>query len=68
MLVAWFPTAQEAPYTLTVRLPWLLRTSPPMDGEGLIEAIANARGVLPRHILPEAGSSCVVPPAHYRSG
>jgi histidinol-phosphate/aromatic aminotransferase/cobyric acid decarboxylase-like protein len=41
-------------------LPWLLRTSPPTDCAGLIETIAQARGVAPENILPGAGSSDLI--------
>src|SRR5262249_19608250 len=41
-------------------LPWLLRTSPPTACEGLIETIAQARGVAPENILPGAGSSDLI--------
>src|SRR5262249_2611030 len=41
-------------------LPWLLRTSPPTHCEGLIAAIARARGVAPDNILPGAGSSDLI--------
>jgi len=41
-------------------LPWLLRTSPPTACEGLVETIAETRGVRPQHILPGAGSSDLI--------
>jgi histidinol-phosphate/aromatic aminotransferase/cobyric acid decarboxylase-like protein len=41
-------------------LPWLLHTSPPTGCEGLIEAIAHARGVAPDNVLPGAGSSDLI--------
>src|SRR5205814_2328158 len=41
-------------------LPWLLRTSPPTDCAGLIEAIAQARGVTRENILPGSGSSDLI--------
>jgi histidinol-phosphate/aromatic aminotransferase/cobyric acid decarboxylase-like protein len=41
-------------------LPWLIRTSPPTQGEGLREAVAAHRGVLPENILLGAGSSDLI--------
>jgi histidinol-phosphate/aromatic aminotransferase/cobyric acid decarboxylase-like protein/N-acyl-L-homoserine lactone synthetase len=57
VLDAWFPPAPAVTRSLTEELPWLLRTSPPTDCCGLIEAISEARGVLRQNILPGAGSS-----------
>ena len=41
-------------------LPWLLRTSPPTACEGLIETIAQTRGVARENVLPGAGSSDLI--------
>jgi histidinol-phosphate/aromatic aminotransferase/cobyric acid decarboxylase-like protein len=60
VLDAWFPPAPAVVESLTTDLPWLLRTSPPTDCRGLIEAIAEARGVTPLNILPGAGSSDLI--------
>lgn len=60
VLDAWFPPAPSVTATLTEHLPWLLRTSPPTACEGLVEAIATARGVEPANILPGAGSSDII--------
>lgn len=60
VLDAWFPPAPGVLATLQEHLPWLLRTSPPTGCDGLIETIAHARGVAPRHILPGAGSSDLI--------
>lgn len=60
VLDAWFPPAPGVIAALTEHLPWLLRTSPPTGCEGLIEAIAAARGVGPENILPGAGSSDLI--------
>lgn len=57
VLDAWFPPAPAVIKALIGELPWLLRTSPPTDAGGLIEAIAEARGVTPLSVLPGAGSS-----------
>ena len=60
VLDAWFPPAPGVTDTLSAHLPWLLRTSPPTDCEGLIETIAAARGVSAENILPGAGSSDLI--------
>lgn len=60
VLDAWFPPAPGVTRTLQEHLPWLLRTSPPTDCAGLIEAIAGARGVAAENILPGAGSSDLI--------
>jgi histidinol-phosphate/aromatic aminotransferase/cobyric acid decarboxylase-like protein len=41
-------------------LPWLMRTSPPTQCEGMKLAIARARGVSAENILPGAGSSDLI--------
>ena len=60
VLDAWFPPAPGVTDTLQAHLPWLLRTSPPMDCAGLIETIAAARDVATENILPGAGSSDLI--------
>jgi histidinol-phosphate/aromatic aminotransferase/cobyric acid decarboxylase-like protein len=60
VLDAWFPPAPGVLAALQTHLPWLLRTSPPTTCEGLVGAIAEARGVAPRNILPGAGSSDLI--------
>lgn len=60
VLDAWFPPAPGVLATLHEHGSWLLRTSPPTGGEGLIETIASARGVAPDNILPGAGSSDLI--------
>ena len=60
VLDAWFPPAPGVIETLGGELPWLLRTSPPADCRGLIEAIADAQGVRTSNILPGAGSSDLI--------
>jgi histidinol-phosphate/aromatic aminotransferase/cobyric acid decarboxylase-like protein/GNAT superfamily N-acetyltransferase len=60
VLDAWFPPAPRVVAVLQEHLPWLLRTSPPADCEGLVETIAAARGVRPENILPGAGSSDLI--------
>lgn len=60
VLDAWFPPSPRAVDALQHHLPWLLRTSPPTACEGLVEAIAQARGVKPGNVLPGAGSSDLI--------
>jgi histidinol-phosphate/aromatic aminotransferase/cobyric acid decarboxylase-like protein/GNAT superfamily N-acetyltransferase len=60
VLDAWFPPSPSVLAALQENLPWLVRTSPPTDSSGLIEVIAECRGVLPQNILPGAGSSDLI--------
>src|SRR5258708_3359449 len=60
VLDAWFPPSPKALAALEEYMPWCLRTSPPAGCEGLIEAIAQARGVASQNILPGAGSSDLI--------
>jgi histidinol-phosphate/aromatic aminotransferase/cobyric acid decarboxylase-like protein/GNAT superfamily N-acetyltransferase len=60
VLDAWFPPSPRVLTALTDHLPWLLRTSPPTACEGLVHAIAEARGVAPENVLPGGGSSDLI--------
>ncbi len=60
VLDAWFPPAPEVIATLQTHLPWLLQTSPPTHGEGLMRAIAAARHVDAQHLVVGAGSSDLI--------
>jgi histidinol-phosphate/aromatic aminotransferase/cobyric acid decarboxylase-like protein/GNAT superfamily N-acetyltransferase len=60
VLDAWFPPAPGVLSALQEHLPWLLRTSPPTDCDGLVKTIAAARGVRSQNILPGAGSSDLI--------
>lgn len=60
VLDAWFPPAPAVLESLRAELPWLLRTSPPTACSGLVNAIAEARGVSAANILPGAGSSDLI--------
>ncbi|MEZ5303107.1 MAG: histidinol-phosphate transaminase [Verrucomicrobiales bacterium] len=60
VLDAWFDPAPSVLSSIGDALPWALRTSPPTDCGGLIEAIASARGVPRESVLPGAGSSDLI--------
>jgi len=60
VLDAWFPPSPRVTAALAEHLPWLLRTSPPTAGEGLVQTIAETRGVAMESILPGAGSSALI--------
>lgn len=60
VLDAWFPPSPEVSDLLSRHLGWVLRTSPPTTGEGLINRIAETRGVPAESILPGAGSSSII--------
>ena len=60
VLDAWFPPSPKVVAALQKDLPWLLQTSPPTGCEGMISAIARARGISLDCILPAAGSSDLI--------
>jgi histidinol-phosphate/aromatic aminotransferase/cobyric acid decarboxylase-like protein len=60
VLDAWFAPSPKVLGALQEHLPWLLRTSPPTNSEGLVEAIARVRGIQPENILVGAGSSDLI--------
>ena len=60
VLDAWFPPAPAVVESLRLHLPWLMRTSPPTCCEGLVAAIAAARGIPESCVLPGAGSSDLI--------
>lgn len=60
VLDAWFPPSPKVLTTLTNNLSWLLKTSPPTHAEGLIEIIADTRGINSSSILTGAGSSNLI--------
>ena len=60
VLDAWFPPAPGVLAALQEHLPWLIRTSPPTACGGLIDALADARGVPSASLLPGAGSSDLI--------
>jgi histidinol-phosphate/aromatic aminotransferase/cobyric acid decarboxylase-like protein len=60
VLDAWFPPSPKVLDAMHDHLPWLMRTSPPTQCEGMKAAIARARGVSEDNILPGAGSSDLI--------
>jgi len=60
VLDAWFPPAPAVLAELRRHFDWLVRTSPPTAARGMVEAIAQARGVEPACLLPGAGSSALI--------
>ncbi len=60
VLDAWFPPSPKVIAALTEDLPWLLRTSPPTNCEGLARVIARTRGFPVACALPGAGSSDLI--------
>lgn len=47
VLDAWFPPCPESQKAISENLEWIMRTSPPNHAEGLVQAIAENRGVAP---------------------
>jgi histidinol-phosphate/aromatic aminotransferase/cobyric acid decarboxylase-like protein/N-acyl-L-homoserine lactone synthetase len=60
VLDAWFPPSPKVIDSFQNHLPWLLQTSPPTYCKGLIQTIAEVRGITPGNILPGAGSSDLI--------
>lgn len=46
--------------SVSEHLPWLLKTSPPVDGNGLIQTIVHKRGIPEDSIVLGAGSSSLI--------
>jgi histidinol-phosphate/aromatic aminotransferase/cobyric acid decarboxylase-like protein len=60
VLDAWFDPSPRVLAALREYLPFLLRTSPPTHAEGLVETIAEVRGLDAASIVPGAGSSSLI--------
>lgn len=60
VLDAWFPPSPRVIAQLQDALPWIVRTSPPTNCEGLIEAIAQYRRIPASSLVPGAGSSSLI--------
>jgi histidinol-phosphate/aromatic aminotransferase/cobyric acid decarboxylase-like protein/GNAT superfamily N-acetyltransferase len=60
VLDAWYPPAPEVLAKLQEHLAWIVRTSPPTHCDGMLQAIAEARGVPAECLVPGGGSSALV--------
>jgi len=60
VLDAWFDPSPKVTEALQAYLPWILKTSPPIHAEGLIETISSHRGIPRQSILVNAGSSNLI--------
>lgn len=60
VLDAWYPPSPAAVAAIHENLEWLVRTSPPTHGEGLIEEISRSRNVKADHLVLGAGSSSLI--------
>ena len=60
VLDAWFPPSPRVVNVLQENLSWLIRTSPPAGGEGMVRAISRARGVEELCLVPGGGSSDLI--------
>ena len=60
VLDAWFPPSPRVVHQLQEYLPWIARTSPPTNCEGLVATIARCRALPPESILAGAGSSTLM--------
>jgi histidinol-phosphate/aromatic aminotransferase/cobyric acid decarboxylase-like protein len=60
VLDAWFDPAPEVLARLHEYLPFLARTSPPLHAEGLVQAIAETRGIPEECVLTGSGSSSLL--------
>ena len=60
VLDAWFPPAPDVIDEIQEHLDWVLRTSPPTDCAGFIDAVSRIRGVPGECVLPGGGSSDLI--------
>lgn len=60
VLDAWFDPSPAVLSVLRARLPWLVRSSPPVDGGLLADALARFDALPPECVLPGAGSSDLI--------
>jgi histidinol-phosphate/aromatic aminotransferase/cobyric acid decarboxylase-like protein len=60
VLDAWFDPSPRVLTTLREYLPFLIKTSPPIYAEGLVAAIAEARGIPRDFILCGGGSTALI--------
>ncbi len=60
VLDAWYPPCPAAVQAIRDHLEWIMGTSPPNHAEGLVETLAEVRGVAKEHILAAGGSSPLI--------
>lgn len=60
VLDSWFDPSLRVLERLRNNLPFLLRNSPPLHAEGMVQEIAHARGLHERSIVVGAGSSSLI--------
>ena len=60
VLDAWFDPAPGVLSELIDHLPWIVKTSPPTQAQGMIQTIATVRGLPNDSILPGGGSSDLI--------
>jgi histidinol-phosphate/aromatic aminotransferase/cobyric acid decarboxylase-like protein len=60
VLDAWFRPAPEVIARLQDHLDWIIRTSPPTQCEGMVNAVSQARNISRDCIVPAAGSSNLI--------
>jgi histidinol-phosphate/aromatic aminotransferase/cobyric acid decarboxylase-like protein len=54
---AWYDPSPRVTAKIAEYLPWLIKTSPPIHSEGLVQTIAKIRGIPERNIITGGGSS-----------
>lgn len=60
VLDAWYDPSPRVISALREHLPWLVRTSPPTHGEGLVKVISEVRGIPEDHIIVGNGTSSLM--------
>lgn len=60
VLDAWFAPSPKVIEALSKYLPWLIRTSPPTNCEGLLKRISKSRSIPEDNLLVGAGSSALI--------
>lgn len=60
ILDAWFPPSPKVIAAVGTDLAWVIRTSPPAQADGLVDAIGAARGLDPACIVPGSGLSSLI--------
>lgn len=60
ILDAWFEPAPAVLEGIQRHLAWMIKTSPPTHGEGLIQTIASVRNIAPECLMVGGGSSALI--------